>query len=142
VRDPGAPEVERLGLPDELLVEVCEERRIGVAGELDERGRPLVEAPDPVDHLLRRLAQLLGRAELDRRAPHVVVAVVDEDAAGARPVALSRDRARDGRLLDVRPDPDGLPRLHVRADAHRELGVALQPLLGCHAATLPGRSPA
>ena len=43
-------------------------------------------------------------------------------------------------MLDQRPDTHRLPRLHVRADPHGELCVALEPLLVCHDATLPGRT--
>ena len=63
-------------------------------------------------------------AELDHRVADVVVAVADVDVPRAGTVRGARQRPRKRRMLHLRGEEDGLPFLHVRADAHSEVGIA------------------
>ena len=65
-------------------------------------------AADPLDEVLGRPAQPLLRAELDRRAAKMQVAVERLDVASAGPIGSPRDGSRDGDVLDERDDDDVL----------------------------------
>jgi hypothetical protein len=58
----------------------------------------------------------------------VLVGVVDIDVPRARCVRLTRDRAREGRVLDARSDEDDLPLADVRADPDGDGRVAVEPV--------------
>ena len=59
--------------------------------------------------------------------------VEDVDVACAREVGLACDGASERRVLGPGVDEDELARLDVRADAHRELRVALEQIRRrCH----------
>ena len=118
----------RPGAPDARLVEVGEELRVGIASEHDP-GRAL-ERPCAREGPRRRLGKRRVGRMLDERSPDVVVGVAHVDACGARVVGGARDRANERRVLDERVHEHGLPGLYVRTDAHDQLGVAVEPLLG------------
>ena len=131
--DEGAVErvqVARLGLADEHGIEVGEELRLGVSGELDQGRLRLAPGADPGELVLGGLVQHVLRPELDRRAAHVRIRVADDDPPRTGLVGLAHDRARRRRVLDLAEDRHLLAGLDVRADPNRELGVPAQPLVG------------
>ena len=120
---------------DTFTVEIGEQPRVGAASRPDGgvAGRLQRQLLFPRGRVCERGV----RTELDHRAPEVVVAVDDVDVRRACPVRLPDDRATELPVLHHRVDEDLLARLHVRADANGELGVALEPLVGgrhasCH----------
>ena len=48
------------------------------------------------------------------------------DVAGPGRVGGARERTHERRVLDLGEKEDGLPRLHVGADAHCQFGVGLE----------------
>ena len=128
--------LERDRAADAIAVEVGEQLRLGVPrrpelgvapGRLRERLLPL-----------GRVRERLVRAELDHRAPDVLVVVDDVDERRARPVRLPRQRAHEVSVLDEAVDEHLLPGLDVRADADGELRVALEPVVAhasCHSSS-------
>ena len=117
---------------DERRVEPGEEVGIRVAGQLDDRGARLAPAAHPVQDVLRRLPELLVRAELDGGAAEMQVGDDRQHATGAGREGGARDRSCDLRVLDEVDQDDVLALLHVGADADRQLGEALEAFVGGH----------
>jgi hypothetical protein len=128
------------GLADASAVEVGEELGLGVADDLDQGAVLLRQVVDPGERPRRRPAEAVVRCELDARAAHVLVRVVDVDVRGAVLVGDACDRAGERGVLGKRGHPHHLPRADVRADLDGEAGVALESLLRGHGAeAYPGR---
>src|SRR5581483_6357663 len=91
----------------------------------DDRGAFLADVLRAAQQPRGRPREGVLRGVLDQRAADVLVAVVDVDVGGAGAIGGARDHV------------DQLPRLHVRTDPDRQLGIALNAVLGdysssCH----------
>ena len=125
-------EVSRLSPGDARGLEPVEEGGLGVAGEGDQRRQRLGPASDPVEDVLRRAAEFLLGAELDRRLAQMEVGDERVNAPGACPQRGTRHGTRDRSVLHEIDEHDLLPELHVRADPHGEVGEPVEALLRRH----------
>jgi len=114
----------RARLADARLVEVGEQLGLGVTADHDQRaaGRDRLGAGEEPRRRCRQL--LLGR-RLDEGAAKVVVGVPDVDEPGAGAVAGACEGAGERCMLDERRHEQGLALLHVGADPHDQVGVAI-----------------
>ncbi len=116
-------ELEHPRLADTVAGQVGQQLRLGVACQRDDRRALVTDLDGAFEEPWRCPRERVVCCELDQCPPDVLVGVVDVDVARTSFVRRSRDRARDGRVLDSRDHLHELSRLHVRADPDCQLGV-------------------
>ena len=120
----GPEQIRRAGATHPSAVQIGKQVRLRVAGGDDHRVAG--DRLDSLDLPLGRMVEGLVGAELDHRAPDVLVPELDVDIARARRVCLARERPGERRVLDLRPDEGVLAGSDIRTDAHRHCRVALE----------------
>ena len=105
-------------------IEIVEELRIGVAGEVNDGGSLLAPGRRRVEQELWGASEHVLGAKLDRGATDMLILVAEGDALRAGTVGLARHGTRDLCVLDVARHHDLLAGLNVRADPDGKLRVA------------------
>ena len=119
--------LERDRATDALAVEVGEKLRLGVPRRRRCSALPAAASASVFCHSGEYVSASSGPNSIIARRT-CWSSVDDVDVRRTGPVRLPRQRAHEVGVLDESVDEDLLPVLHVRADADRELGVALEPV--------------
>ena len=125
-------ELLRACLPDTDTVEVGEHVRIRIAGDRNRGAADPGEVLQPLELPRRAPLEHLVGSLADHLPLHVLIGVLSRDVARAGLVGRRRERAHEGRLLDVGKDGHILSLADIRADPNHEVGVPLEEILLGH----------